>query len=51
MLFNQRIGLIEATEELKRINVDTKPFTQPNAHLYTETDAQAQTIAVFCQSL
>lgn len=37
MLFNQRIGLIEATEELKRVNVDTKTFTQPNAHLYTDT--------------
>lgn len=37
MLFNQRIGLIEPTEELKRVNVDTKTFTQPNAHLYTDT--------------
>ena len=37
MLFNQRIGLIEATEELKRVNVDTKTFTQPIAHKYTDT--------------
>lgn len=37
MLFNQRIGFIEPTEELKRVNVDTKTFTQPNAHLYTDT--------------
>lgn len=51
MLFNQTIGFIEPTEELKRVNVDTKTFTQPNANLYTDTDAQAQTIAVFRQSL
>lgn len=37
MLFNQRIGLIEATEELKRVNVDTKTFTQPKTHVYTDT--------------
>lgn len=37
MLFNQRIGLIEATEELKRVNVDTKTFTRPKTHLYSET--------------
>lgn len=35
MLFNQRIGLIEATEELKRVNVDTKTFTRPLFHDYT----------------
>ena len=52
MFFNQTIGFIESTtEELKRVNVDTKTFTQPNANLYTDTDAQAQTIAVFRQSL
>ena len=50
MFFNQTIGFIESTEELKRVNIDTKPFTQPNAHLYTDTDAQAQTIAIFRQS-
>ncbi len=37
MLFNQRIGLIEPTEELKRVNVDTKTFTQPIAHKYADT--------------
>ena len=35
MLFNQRIGLIEATEELKRVNVDTKTFTRPLIHDYS----------------
>lgn len=41
MLFNQRIGLIEATEELKRVNVDTKTFTRPLFHDYTTSAGYA----------
>lgn len=47
---NQKIKLLALWDILLH-NVDTKPFTQPNAHLYADTDAQAQTIAVFRQSL
>ena len=36
MLFNQVIGFIEPTEELKRVNADTKTVTQPNVHTYTD---------------
>lgn len=37
MLFNQVIGFIEPTEELKRVNADTKTVTQPKTHVYTDT--------------
>lgn len=37
MLFNQVIGFIEPTEELKRVNTDTKTVTQPKTHMYTDT--------------
>ena len=57
MLFNQRIGLIEATEELKRVNVDTKTFTQPKTHVYTDTayyispaNASAGMFALYAES-
>lgn len=44
MLFNQIIGFIEPTEELKRVNADTKTVTQPKTHVYTDSGYYIQAV-------
>lgn len=44
MLFNQVIGFIEPTEELKRVNADTKTVTQPKTHVYTDSSYYIQAV-------
>ena len=44
MLFNQVIGFIEPTDELKRVNADTKTVTQPKTHAYTDSSYYIQAV-------
>ena len=44
MLFILVIGFIEPTEELKRVNADTKTVTQPKTHVYTDSSYYIQAV-------